>query len=135
MSVQRRREKLIRWWLFSVLVGLVPLVISYRGSLLDSNSLPLHMITSRGELLLISTAIASAAVGGLIPGGGGKAMQKLLAGGGCMLLVLLASLFFAAVQARQAPDAERVFAISTWIFAGTLTASFTAVSLAWEGEP
>jgi hypothetical protein len=130
-----RREKLIRWFIFSVAVGLVPLVISYLGVRLDSKPPAIHMLTARGEMLLISTTISSAAVGELIAGGRHKAAQKLLAGGSCMLLVLLSSLFFAAVQARQHPDPVRIFTTSTWLFGGTLLASFSAVYLAWEGEP
>lgn len=135
MPTHQRREKLIRWSIFSVLVGLVPLAISYLGLRLDSNPPEIYMLTSRGELLLISTSLASAAVGELIAGGRSKAPQKLLAGGSCMLLVLLSSLFFAAIQARQHPDAARIFTTSVWLFGSTLLASFSAVYLAWEGEP
>jgi drug/metabolite transporter (DMT)-like permease len=133
--MQHRREKLIRWLIFNVLVGLVPIVISYLGLRLDPHPPALHVLTSRGELLLISTAIASAAVGELIPGGRDKATQKLLAGGCCILLVLVSSLFFATIQARQHPDVLRIFTMSLWLFGGTLLASFSAVYLAWEGEP
>lgn len=136
MPVQHRRVKLVRWWLFSVLVGLVPLITSYLALQLDPQPPPLYTLTARGELLLISVAIAAAAVGELLPGDHGKAVQKLLAGGGCVLLILASSLIFSTIQAGQHPNAVRIFATSIWLFCGTLLASFSAVYLAWGGgEP
>jgi hypothetical protein len=132
--MQSRPEKLVRWFLFNVLISLTPLITSFMGLQLDSQPYSVHALTARGELLLISTTIASAAVGELIPSGRGKATLKLVAGGGCVLLVMLCSLFFAAIQARQNPDPGRVFATSAWLFAGTLLASFGSVYLAYEGE-
>jgi hypothetical protein len=133
--MQSRSEKLIRWLLFNVLISLTPLITSFMGLRLDNQPYSVYTLTARGELLLISTTIASAAVGELIAGGRNKAPQKLVAGGSCVLLVLLSSLFFAAIQARQSPDLGRVFRTSSWLFAGTLLASFGSVYLAYEGEP
>ena len=133
--MQSRSEKLIRWFIFSVLSALVPLAIGYMALTLDRREPSLQMVTARGELLLISSTIASAAVGELIAGGRNKATQKLLAGGSCMLLVLLSSLFFAAIQGRQHADPESVLVTSLWLFAGTLLASSSCVYLAHEGEP
>lgn len=129
-----RSEKLIRWFLFSVLSALVPLAVGYMALSLDGTDPDLARVTARGELLLISSTIASAAVGELIAGGRSKAAQKLLAGGSCMLLVLLSSLFFAAIQARRAPDPESILLTSLWLFAGTLVAGCSCVYLAHEGE-
>ena len=92
------------------------------------------LITARGELLLISTAIASAAVGELLPSGRNYATLKVTSGGACVLLILLSSLFFSAIQARRDPDVEAVFAASVSLFSFTLLASFSAVYLAYDGE-
>lgn len=133
--MQSRSEKLIRWFIFSVLSALVPLAIGYLGLRLDRQEPSLERVTARGELLLISSTIASAAVGELIAGGRDRATQKLLAGGSCMLLVLLSSLFFAAIQARQHADPASVLVASLWMFASTLMASSACVYLSHEGEP
>lgn len=130
-----RPEKLVRWFLFNVLISLTPLIASFMGLRLDNQPYSVHALTARGELLLISTTIASAAVGELIPTGRNRATLKLVAGGSCMLLILLSSLFFAAIQARPSPDPGRVFSTSAWLFAATLLASFGSVYLAYEGEP
>lgn len=132
--MQTRPEKLIRWFIFSVLIALTPLFMSYVGLRLDRKEPSLYLLTARGELLLISTTIASAAVGELLPGGRNQAVFKLVAGGSCMFLILLSSLSFAAIQARQNADIAAIFTMSVWLFGGTLLASLSAVYLAYEGE-
>lgn len=133
--MQSRSEKLVRWFIFSVMVALAPLVISYLGLRLDGQEPRFYMLTMRGEVLLISTTIASAAVGEIIASGREKAIQKLVSGGSCVLFVLHSSLLFAAIQARQAADPQSLLAASLVLFAGTLLASSSCVYLAHEGEP
>jgi hypothetical protein len=133
--MQSRSEKLTRWIIFNVMVALVPLSAGYLGLQLGREEPGLHTLTARGELLLISTAIASAAVGELIPGGRARATFKLCAGGSCILLVMLSSLFFAAIQARQDADPHSILSMSLVLFACTLLASFSCMYLAYEGEP
>lgn len=133
--MQSRSEKLTRWIIFNVMVALVPLFAGYLGLQLGREEPGLHVLTARGELLLVSSAIAAAAVGELIPAGRSKAAFKLCAGGTCILLVLVSSLVFAGIQARQDTDPKSVLGLSLGLFAGTLLASFTCVYLAHEGEP
>lgn len=132
--MQSRPEKLLRWFIFSVLIALVPLAVSYLGLRLDQKEASLYLLTARGELLLISTTIASAAVGELIPAGRGKAIRKLVAGGSCMLLITVSSFLFATLQARQNANPLPIFTISIWTFGLTLLASFSATYFAFERE-
>ena len=132
--MQSRSEKLVRWCIFSVLIALAPLFVSYLALGLDQKEPSLALITARGELLLISTTIASAAVGELLPSGRNYATLKVTSGGACMLLILLSSLFFSAIQARRDPNAGAIFAASISLFSCTLLASFSAVYLAYEGK-
>jgi asparagine N-glycosylation enzyme membrane subunit Stt3 len=131
---QSRPEKLVRWCIFNVLIALAPLVISYLALGLDRKEPSLALVTARGELLLISTTIASAAIGELLPSGRNYATLKVTSGGACMLLVLLSSLFFSAIQARREPSEGAIFAASISLFSFTLLASFSAVYLAYEGK-
>lgn len=131
---QSRPEKLVRWCIFNVLISLAPLFISYLALGLDQKEPSLALITARGELLLISTTIASAAVGELLPSGRKYATLKVTSGGACMLLVLLSALFFSAIQARRDPNAGAIFAASVMLFSFTLLASFSAVYLAYDGK-
>lgn len=130
-----RSEKLTRWLIFNVMIALVPLSAGFLGLHLGRQVPSLHTLTARGELRLISSAIAAAAVGELIPAGRARATPKLCAGGSCILLVLLSSLFFSAIQARQDADPQSILSMSLWLFAGTLLAGFSCVYLAHEGEP
>jgi hypothetical protein len=132
--VQTRPEKLIRWYIFSVLIALAPLLVGYLTLSLDRGVPALYLLTARGELLLISTTISSAALGEMLPGGRGSAVPRLIAGGSCVLLVVLSSLFFAAIQARPDPNPVSVFTTSVWLFGCTLFASSWAVYFANEGE-
>jgi hypothetical protein len=133
--MQSRSEKLTRWIIFNVMVALVPLFAGYLGLQLGREEPGLHTLTARGELLLISSAIAAAAVGELIPAGRSKATFKLCAGGTCILLVLVSSLVFAAIQARPDADPQAILSTSVGLCVGTLLASFSCVYLAHEGEP
>lgn len=132
--MQSRPEKLLRWFIFSVLIALVPLAVSYLGLRLERQAASLYLLTARGELLLVSTTIASAAIGELIPAGRTKAIRKLIAGGSCMLLITVSSFLFAAIQARDNADPLPIFTVSIWTFGLTLLASFSAMYFALEGE-
>jgi hypothetical protein len=125
-------EKLTRWFIFSVLISLVPLITSYLGLLLDSRAATLQTVTGRGELLLITTTLAAAAIGELIPSGRDRGTQKLLAGGSCIVIVLLSSLLFAAVQSRAHPNGALTLVLSVSLFCGTILASGSCLYLAHE---
>jgi hypothetical protein len=59
-------EKLVRWLIFSVVISLLPLLFRFALEATDGKSPTLSDLLSQGELLLISSAIAAAAVGELI---------------------------------------------------------------------
>lgn len=126
------REKFTRWFIFSVVISLVPLFTSYVGLALDRRTAGLAAVIGRGELLLITTTLAAAAIGELIPSGRERGTQKLLAGGACTVIVLLSSLVFAAVQARPHADPALTFVLSMSLFCGTLLASGSCLYLAHE---
>ena len=73
--MQSRPEKLTRWFIFSVLVSLVPLALAWLGMRLDRRPSDLTVIVGGGELLLVSSTIAAAAVGEVIAGGRDRATQ------------------------------------------------------------
>ncbi|WP_420127621.1 hypothetical protein [Longimicrobium sp.] len=118
-----RAEKLVRWLMFSVLVSLVPLAMTYFGLRLDRRQVHLEMLLGRGELLLISTTLGAAALGELLPGGRDNAIGKLLAAGTSRVGILVCSFYFATIQSRTAPDAQAILAASVWLFTGMLVAS------------
>ncbi|HEY0020637.1 MAG TPA: hypothetical protein VGC13_30340 [Longimicrobium sp.] len=116
-----RAEKLVRWFMFSVLVSLVPLALTYFSHRLDRRVVHLEMLVARGELLLICTTLGAAALGELFPSGRDNVIPKLLAAGTSLLGVLVCSFYFAAIQSRAAPNA--IVNASVSLFAGMLVAS------------
>ncbi|HEU0298142.1 MAG TPA: hypothetical protein VFR37_01785 [Longimicrobium sp.] len=76
-----RTEKLVRWFMFGVLVSLVPLAVTYFGLRLDRRPIHLEMLVARGEMLLISTTLGAAALGELFPSSRENVIGKLFAAG------------------------------------------------------
>ena len=127
-----RAEKLVRWFMFSVLISLVPLALTSFSLWLDKREVHLEMLLARGELLLISTTLGAAAIGELLPGGGENATGKLFAAGTSLVGLVVCSLYFAAIQSRTAPDAGAIMTASIWLFAGMLVASGSCLYFAHQ---
>jgi hypothetical protein len=104
--------KLARWFVFSVLIALLPICFTYVYMLTDGKSPSLPDVLARGELLLISVALAADALGDLIASGPSNVGFKIAAGGGCLLTIVFASLYFAVVSTKAAANVNVVFYIS-----------------------
>jgi hypothetical protein len=122
-----REEKLVRWFMFSVLVSLVPLASSYFNLWLDGRAAPLEALVARGELLLICTTLGAAAIGELFPGGRENAAEKLLAGGASFLLIMVSTVFFTAAQSRNSPGPRSILIVSLALFVGMLAAAASCI--------
>jgi hypothetical protein len=125
-------ERLVRWFVFSVVIALLPLGFRYLLEATDGAPPTITRLLSQGELLLVSSAIAAAAVGELIGRGRRRPILQLFAGGGCIATVLIASLYFAYVSTRTAARPTVVATTSVWLFVLTLIASASCVILAEE---
>lgn len=129
-----RTERLVRWFLFSVLVSLIPLALTYVNLLLDGREAHLAMLLARGELLLVSATLGAAALGELFPSGREHAMAKLLASGASVLMIVLSSVCFASIQSRQSPDPGPVLVLSVFLFAGMLLAAGSCMFYSHQEE-
>jgi hypothetical protein len=118
-----RTEKLLRWFMFSVLASLVPLALTYFSHRIDRHAVRLEMLLGRGELLLITTTLGAAALGELIPANRENAIAKVLAGGASVLMIVISSVCFAAIQSRNNADPRPVAVLSLAFFFGTLLAA------------
>lgn len=125
-----RPERMTRWFMFSVLVSLVPFAISFLTRALGREPIPMVLITADGGLLLTCTAIAAGAFGELIPGGREHPVARLVAGGVCMILILAASFYFAAIKATADPNPAAIFTTSLRVLAGTVLVGAACVYLA-----
>lgn len=129
--------RLLRWFLFSVIISLVPLI--FDGVLLWSRETPSRQIAvavlAGGELLLISTAIAADAVGDLVGSGSTRTGLKLLVGGTCVISLLFAALWYAAnsvlENTGQHANPHAVITGSAVVFICTVCAG---ASCKWLGE-
>ncbi len=131
-------ERLVRWFIFSVTIALLPLMFNYFRLLGRGENPDMNLVVSRGELLIVSAAIAAGAVGELIASGRALAIPKLISGGGCILILFLASLWFADISVAaisgQVIDARTVSVYSMYIFAFTVVSSGSSLVLAGISE-
>lgn len=118
--VPTRAERIARWFMFSVLVSLMPLLISYMANKLDRIPAAAMAATADGGLLLICTTLAAGALGELIPGERSDGVKKLFVGGACVFIVMFGSLYYSAVKSRSNADPTATFAASMGVLAGTL---------------
>lgn len=119
-----KREKITYWFIFNVVIALLPLV--FNVLLIFSRDIPFNAeaLFFRGELLIVSAAIAADAVGGLIGGGQKNRISRLIIGGMCVVLLCLSSLLFAAISIDEtAFSPSRVTIISLVMFLSTVVAS------------
>lgn len=128
------KERLVRWFMFSVLVSLVPLASSYFNLWLDKRQAPMQVLVARGELLLICTTLGAAAIGELFPGSRDNAVEKLLSGGASILLILVSTVFFAAAQSRNSPSPRSIFVVSLALFVGMLIAAASCIFYSHQEE-
>jgi hypothetical protein len=123
-------SRFTKWLIFGVVFALTPLLADFFIQWVHPNAtLAFHWqeVFVKGELLLVSAAIAGAGVGELIGSGRRWLTFKIIAGGGCIIITLLAAELYSSiagdVRIQAVYDKERVVTESIWIFATTLMAS------------
>ncbi len=98
--MQRTTHRLTRWAIFSVAVALLPLVFHALQLATRGKPVSVAAVTAHGELLLISVALAAAAIGDLLGSRNWThSLSKLVSSGFCMLMLLLASFYYADICA------------------------------------
>lgn len=128
------KVKLARWVIFSVMIALLPLLFTYIYFLTINKLITLEALLARGELLLISVALAADAMGGLIASGKERPILKIMSGGGCLVSAFFASLYFAAVSSNTGVNASWVFWTSVIIFVLVLIAGASCKLLAEDTQ-
>jgi hypothetical protein len=84
----------------------------------------------RGELLLVSVAVGSDAVGELFGSGTRWAILKAAGGGICIVLAVCAAGFFSDSQFSAAPDPARISTVSMVVFVCIFVSGMTCKVLA-----
>jgi hypothetical protein len=88
------RAMLAKWFFFSIMFGLLPLLTAYIKAISVGPSVSFKDLVARGGLLLVAAGLSAGAIGELIASGREYATLKYLAGGPCILIVVAASLVF-----------------------------------------
>ena len=116
-----RRDKLIHWAMFNVSIALLPLFFNLISLFITNKFTSIHSVFYRGELLIISAAIAADATGEFIIGTISNKTARILTGGACVILLGLCSLLFAAISiAATDINQPRVTLISLTMFIATV---------------
>jgi hypothetical protein len=127
-------EKLTKWFLFGVVIALLPILFNYFQLRARATPATFDDITGRGELLLVAAGIAAAAVGDLLGTGPALKTLKVVAGAFSVIILMTASLFFADVAAGyiagQKIDAHVVGNTSLILLACAVAAGGGCVALA-----
>lgn len=90
-------EKLVRWFIFSVTVALLPIMLNYLILLSSGQTPTVTTMFYRGDILLISSAIAAGAIGELIGSTDKFKIPKYIVGGLCVILLFITSAWFASI--------------------------------------
>lgn len=98
--------KLLKWFLFSVIVAILPVALDALKLLTRSKGVTLDGIVGKGELLLIVVGLSAAAVGDLVEKNSHYVKLKLLSAFLGVLTIGIASWYFAYVADSYASGAS-----------------------------
>jgi hypothetical protein len=122
-------ENLIQWGGFSVLIAMTPMLFSYLW--IQLSTLPPHpdfvrAVSSRGELLIVASALLGEALSDMLKRNRAKNLN-LLIGGLCLAPLMVSCFLFAAIQTatqsqfpHQALDQEMILKFSHTLFVYSL---------------
>ncbi|AFM26871.1 hypothetical protein [Desulfomonile tiedjei] len=130
--------KLLRWALFTVIASLLPICFNLIYLRLSKVAPTLELLMSRGELLLVITAITATAAGELIPTSDKLAKTKMIVLAACSLVTLLSSVGFAFVSTTIAVqrdiDSAFVLNASGGLFLAALLAGGGSILLSGDSK-
>ncbi|MDM8560771.1 hypothetical protein [Candidatus Parabeggiatoa sp. HSG14] len=116
-------RKLIRWFIFSIIITLLPIILSALSLETMGKLDSLSQLIAHGELLLIATAISAAAVGELFISSSKLKILKVIVGGATITVLMIAASYFAEISTTYLSgvtfDTQQIDVIvetSLWIF-------------------
>lgn len=130
---QSTRRILTVWVIFSVMIALLPLMFEaiVETLLIKESGMEWSRILARGELLIVSVAIGSDAIGRMIVNQKTSDILSIGAAGACFVLVMLSSLLFAYVSrvSTETLIIDNVSIVSLLVYLMTMMASGSSVLL------
>lgn len=82
--------KLLRWYMFSILIGILPLYLKATHLQMQGGSVDLQKLLKDGDLLLLSSAICFSAIGELLGKKEAFSIIKILCGGAALFIIVVA---------------------------------------------
>jgi len=135
-DVRKRLQKLLRWLLFGVVVGLLPFAYPAIKSVVVGPSLTAVRLFGRGDLFLITATLVAASFGDLIANGKEQAVSKIWVGFLCLIIFMVCIVWFGvvanAIDAHILYDADLTSRYSLWLFGFAVVTCAATVILADE---
>lgn len=135
-GVRKRTEKLLRWLLFGVVIGLLPFAYPAIKCIVMGPSLTAVRLFGRGDLFLITATLAAASFGDLIANGKEQALRKIWVGFLCLIIFIVCIVWFGvvanAIDTKTAYDAALTSRYSLWIFVFAVATCAATVIIADE---
>ena len=126
------RSILIRWFIFSVLLGIVPIAFAALYRRITTGELSLRHTLRRGELLLVTVILSGGSIGYVMGVDADYYEANLTAGGLSLVVLLLAALLHAAVSSNDLQNPDQILQIrnvSIGIFIAGLFTSLSCVAV------
>jgi hypothetical protein len=105
-------EKLIHWFIFSVLIATIPIGFNFIIRITTGTPVTLISLWGRGELLIIAVGIGGRGIGELLRSDTHRRTLRLLLGGISLILLIIASLWFGLISA-EIPVQENVVSVGS----------------------
>ena len=135
---QNTRRILTVWVIFSVVIALLPLIFDaiVETLLIKESGMEWSRILARGELLIVSVAIGSDAIGRMVVSQKTNDVLRIIAAGACFVLIILSSLLFAYVSrvSTETLIIDNVSIVSLLVYLITMMASGSSVLLAERNQ-
>jgi hypothetical protein len=131
----RKPGKVARWFVFGIIIAVIPLIVNALSLASSMQDPTLVQVIGRGQLLLIISAIAAAAIGELIGSGNHLIVLKIFAGGGCVALLVATTYWYADINSKIVLQPDKfvneqfITNASIVLFIATVVASLACVGL------
>lgn len=128
-------EAVIKWGIYRVLMGLLPIALGFAFIILDSNTAQSFVILfSGGQLFLIGTAISIGAIGELISTPKKHPHMRIICSGICLLGGIVAACIYgwniSRISRGEDIDGVRVMIISAFLYITNVIAALTCILIA-----
>jgi hypothetical protein len=91
------RDKVLRWFMFGVLISLLPLAYTYENLVIKSQPVDMAKVVGNGELLIIVWALCAGAIGELFGSTADYKWFKIVSGGLTLIVLIMSALLFASI--------------------------------------